>query len=120
MQSPFGPFVKRYTKVFYMNYEGNVTSIQCKTGVDRLSLMEETDGLSFNLVDFYVPSLAPRPLRSKAACNVHGFKAAEAQIVTTQPPIQWVPWALSPVIKRLGREADHSLLSSVKSKNTWS
>jgi hypothetical protein len=26
----------------------------------------------------------------------------------TQPPIQWVPWALSPWVKRYGREADHS------------
>jgi hypothetical protein len=27
----------------------------------------------------------------------------------TQPPIQWVPRALSPEVKRPGREADHSL-----------
>jgi hypothetical protein len=26
----------------------------------------------------------------------------------TQPPIQWVPGALSLGVKRLGREADHS------------
>jgi hypothetical protein len=26
----------------------------------------------------------------------------------TQPPIQWVPGALSPGVKRPGREADHS------------
>jgi hypothetical protein len=26
----------------------------------------------------------------------------------TQPPIQWVPGALSPSVKRPGREADHS------------
>jgi hypothetical protein len=34
----------------------------------------------------------------------------------TQPPIQWVPWALSLGIKRQGREADHSPPSSAKIK----
>jgi hypothetical protein len=42
----------------------------------------------------------------------------------TQPPIQWVPWALSLGVKRPGREADHSPPSSVEVKNgqvfmTW-
>jgi hypothetical protein len=32
----------------------------------------------------------------------------------TQPPIQWVPGALSLEVKRPGREADHSPLSSAK------
>jgi hypothetical protein len=35
----------------------------------------------------------------------------------TQPPIQWVPGALSPGVKRQGREADHSPPSSAKTKN---
>jgi hypothetical protein len=35
----------------------------------------------------------------------------------TQPPIQWVPWALSPQVKRQGREADHSPPSSAEVKN---
>jgi len=26
----------------------------------------------------------------------------------TQPPIKWIPGALSPGVKRLGRKADHS------------
>jgi len=37
----------------------------------------------------------------------------------TQPLIQLVPGALSLGIKRLGREADHSLPSSAKVKNAW-
>jgi hypothetical protein len=36
-----------------------------------------------------------------------------------QPPIQWVPWALSPGIKLPGREADHSLPSVAEAKKTW-
>jgi hypothetical protein len=35
----------------------------------------------------------------------------------TQPPIQWVPGALSLRVKRLGCEADHSLPSSTEVKN---
>jgi hypothetical protein len=34
----------------------------------------------------------------------------------TQPPIQWVPWALSLGVKRPGREADHSPPSSAEVK----
>jgi hypothetical protein len=39
---------------------------------------------------------------------------------TTQPPIQWVPRALSVGVKRPGREADHSPPSSAEVKNAWS
>jgi hypothetical protein len=38
----------------------------------------------------------------------------------TQSPIQWVPGALSLEVKRPGREADHSPLSSAEVKNAWS
>jgi hypothetical protein len=36
----------------------------------------------------------------------------------TQPPIQWVPGALSPGMKRPGREADHSPPTSAEVKKT--
>jgi hypothetical protein len=41
-------------------------------------------------------------------------------LVATQPPIQWVPGALSPEVKWPGREADHSSLSNAEVKNEWS
>jgi hypothetical protein len=37
----------------------------------------------------------------------------------TQPPIQWVPGALSLGVKRPGHEADHSPPSSAEVKNAW-
>jgi hypothetical protein len=37
-----------------------------------------------------------------------------------QPPIQWVPGALSLVVKQPGREADHSPLLSAEIMNVWS
>jgi hypothetical protein len=36
-----------------------------------------------------------------------------------QPPIQWVPGAISRGIKRPGREADHSPPTSAKVKKMW-
>jgi hypothetical protein len=37
----------------------------------------------------------------------------------TQPPNQWVPRALTPRVKRLLREADHSPPSTAEVKNVW-
>jgi hypothetical protein len=37
----------------------------------------------------------------------------------TEPPIQWVPGALSTELKRLGREADHSPATSAEVKKIW-
>jgi hypothetical protein len=42
--------------------------------------------------------------------------ASRTAVGPTQPPIQWVPWALSLGVKRLGREADHSPPSSAEVK----
>jgi hypothetical protein len=36
----------------------------------------------------------------------------------TQPPIQWMPGALSPEVKRPGRETDHSLSAKFEVKKT--
>jgi hypothetical protein len=41
-------------------------------------------------------------------------------LAPTQPPIQWVPGALSLGIKWSGREADHSPPSNAEVKNAWS
>jgi hypothetical protein len=45
--------------------------------------------------------------------------ASRPALGPTQPPIQWVPGALSVGVKRLGREADGSPLSSAEVKNAW-
>jgi hypothetical protein len=42
--------------------------------------------------------------------------ASRMALGPSQPPIQWVPGALSPGVKRLGREADHSPPSSAAVK----
>jgi hypothetical protein len=38
---------------------------------------------------------------------------------STQPPIQCVPWALSPEVKQQGCEADHSPPSCAEVKSMW-
>jgi hypothetical protein len=43
--------------------------------------------------------------------------ASRPALGPTQPPTQWVPEALSPGVKRLGLEADHSPSSNVEVKN---
>jgi hypothetical protein len=45
------------------------------------------------------------------------FTASRLTLRPTQHPILWVPGALSPGVKRLGRGADHSPPSSAKIKN---
>jgi hypothetical protein len=40
-------------------------------------------------------------------------------LVFTQPPIQWVPGALSSRVKRPGRESDHSPPTSAEVKKMW-
>jgi hypothetical protein len=42
--------------------------------------------------------------------------ASRTALGPTQTPIQWVPRALSPRVKRPGREADHSPPSSAEAK----
>jgi hypothetical protein len=47
------------------------------------------------------------------------FTVSRPVLGPAQPPIHWVPWGLSPGVKRPGREADHSLQTSAEVKKTW-
>jgi hypothetical protein len=46
--------------------------------------------------------------------------ASRTALWPTQPPIQWVPGAISLGVKRPVREADHTPPSSAEVKNAWS
>jgi len=48
------------------------------------------------------------------------FLLTTASQTGSQPPIEWVPEALSLWIKRPGPEADHSPPTSAEIKNAWS
>jgi hypothetical protein len=49
--------------------------------------------------------------------NIIYFPASRPALGPTQPPIQWVPEALSPGVKGRKHEADHSPRSSAEFKN---
>jgi hypothetical protein len=51
--------------------------------------------------------------------NFYFFMSPRSSLGPTQAPIQWVPGALSPEVKRPGREADHSTPTSTEVKKTW-
>jgi hypothetical protein len=48
--------------------------------------------------------------------KVYSLTASKTALGPTQPPIQWVPGAVSLGVKRPGHEADHSLPSSAEVK----
>jgi hypothetical protein len=49
----------------------------------------------------------------------HFSTSSRPALGSTQPPIQWVPGDISPDLKRLERDADHSPPSSAEVKKTW-
>jgi hypothetical protein len=51
--------------------------------------------------------------------NFHFSMLSTPALGPTQPPIQWVPGALSPEVKRQGREADHSPQTTAEVKKMW-
>jgi hypothetical protein len=62
-----------------------------------------------------------RVFKSRQGLQIFLFTTASRPALgPTQPPIRWVPGALSLGIKRPGREADHSPPSSTEVKHAWS
>jgi hypothetical protein len=60
--------------------------------------------------------------RSSSPSRVKNFlfsKSSTPALSSTQPPIQWVPGALSPGVKWPGREVDHSPPTSAEVKKLW-
>jgi hypothetical protein len=60
--------------------------------------------------------------RSSSPARVKNFlfsTLSRSALGFTQPPIQRVPGALSPGVKRPGREADHSPPASAEVKKMW-
>jgi hypothetical protein len=66
---------------------------------------------------------AGRPMvRSSSPNSVKNFlfsKSSRPALGFTQPPIQWVPGALSSGLKQPGREAEHSPPASAEVKKMW-
>jgi hypothetical protein len=58
-------------------------------------------------------------VEKKFVMSLKGLGAKMNWLGSTQPPIQWVPGALSPGVKHLEREADRSPPASGKAKKMW-
>jgi hypothetical protein len=61
--------------------------------------------------------LDDRGVESRQGLGIFLFtKASRPSLRFTQPPVQWIPGALSLGVKRLGREADHLPQFSARSR----
>jgi hypothetical protein len=47
------------------------------------------------------------------------FSKSRPVLGSTQPPMQWVPRAFSPAVRRPGREADHPSPANAELKKMW-
>jgi hypothetical protein len=75
-----------------------------------------------SVVDIVTGLQARRRRWSSSPDRVKNFlfsTSSRSALGPTQPPIQRVPGALSPGVKRHGREADYSPPASVEGKKTW-
>jgi hypothetical protein len=69
----------------------------------------------------YKPEIGVLGFDSQRGLGIFLFtNASRTALEPTQPPIQWVPGALSLGLKRSGREADYTLPFSAEVKNAWS
>jgi hypothetical protein len=60
--------------------------------------------------------------RSSSSCRVKNFlffTSSRPALESTELPNQWVPVAVSPGVKRPGREAEHSPPASAEVKKMW-
>jgi hypothetical protein len=90
----------------------NVTSPNCRSGrVVRISHHTTGTATGYGLDDRLIGVRFPAGVG-----NFFSDTMTKPALGPTQPPLQWVPGALSLGVKRPGREADHSLLSSAEVK----
>jgi hypothetical protein len=92
--------------------EFNSDCRQTENGDRKIILIQELYSTCYRLDD--------REFEARQGLGIFLFTTASRPALGhTQPPIQWVPGALSLGVKRLGREADHSPPSSSEVKNAW-
>jgi hypothetical protein len=78
-------------------------------------------GLIFSRYSEWLRAVRPRNQISSPG-RVKKFLFSTSSILVlgpTQPPVQWVPGALSPRLNRPGREVDQSPTTSAEMKKIW-
>jgi hypothetical protein len=97
-----------------------IMKCKCHFSILVLSLFRSRDS-EVGIATSY--GLDGRSGRSSSLGRVKNFlfsRSSRPALRATQPPIQWVPGALSPGVKRPGREADHSPPTSAESRKCGS
>jgi hypothetical protein len=100
--------------------QGMDRPVHYSTVYDDLTARPENRDSSVSIATGY--SLEDRGSRfhSRRGLGIFLFTTeSKTALGSTQPPIQWVPGALSLEVKWPGREADHSPPSSAEVKNAW-
>jgi hypothetical protein len=88
----------------------------------NIKINAESQRMSSKTVQKYSPELraGSSGFDSLRGLGIFLFTTASRPALgSTEPPIQWVPGALSLGVKRPVRDADHSPPSSVEIKNAW-
>jgi hypothetical protein len=107
---------------------GNANSLQSKQHKSELHrrsafLRFVTQQYTYTQETGWRSWLRARRLRSRSSSPgmIKNFLLSSSRpaLGSTQPPIQWVPGAFCPGIRRPGREADHSPPASTKDKKMW-
>jgi hypothetical protein len=91
----------------------------CARGV-QLRIFRCNYGLYLNR-QYWLRAERPRGRSSSPgrAKNFHFSMPSRRALGPTRPPVQWVPGALSPEVKQLGCDADHSPPTSAEVKKMW-
>jgi hypothetical protein len=88
------------------------SSLVISNNLSNLFSVAIDTGVMVSIVGIVTGYMAGRPMgRSSSLVRVKNFffyMLSRPALGSTQPPIHWVPWALSPGVKRQGRQADHS------------
>jgi hypothetical protein len=101
--------------LYFMVPFSSMTMSLVQSTLYSVSGVSSSRGSSVGIADGWPWGRSSSPGKVK---NFHLSVSSRPALGPTQPPIHWVPGALSPGVKRQEREADHSPPTSVKAKKT--
>jgi hypothetical protein len=109
-----------YNSWFKEEEANHSISLHLTSHTDKITCCRRSQLLQASSIPLYIPTAGCNVLiHSRRGLRIFLFTAvSRLALGPTQPPIQWVPGALSRGVKRPGREADHSPPSSAEVKES--
>jgi hypothetical protein len=96
--------IKEFVELYL--HSPNTPSWYCAKFSTGVTLLYKT---ASKIIDIYILRAERSGIRFPAGVGIFLFTtASRPSLGPTQPPIQWIQWAISMMVKRQGREADHS------------